>query len=204
MTILIIAGAAGALFIDKKDSQKGANNTKTEQSKKPAEVTVPADWKEVDTTLGFSVKVPALWSAAPAAEATFGNIKTTSVYLGNNDTAGEMDGPIVVASKQSLTDTPGQQAFEEAATKLDAETIATLEQLGVKKEDVSIKSKHVTLGGKQWLQIDTQYPGQFTRTLYLWNADHEIGLSVLSDGGDSLSEAADAYLLPMAASVVIK
>jgi hypothetical protein len=59
------------------------------------------------------------------------------------------------------------------------------------------------LNGRQWLQVDTSYPSQTSRTLYLWNSNHALALTVLADSADALHKDSDKYVLPMAASVVL-
>lgn len=201
IVVLIAAGGAGAVLLDKQDSKKQTNTSNGASNDDAKSTAVPNDWKLLDTALGFSVKAPTNWKASPATESTINNLKTNSTILGLEEVSA--DSPIVVAATQALTDKPGQQAFEDTITKIDPATEATLEQLGIKKEDIKLETSRVKLGDKEWLQVDVQYPNQASRTLYLWNGDHEIALTMIGESADALSTSANKYLSPMAASVVI-
>lgn len=202
MVLLIGAGIAGSLLVDQKDQKENTNNSSDASKDKKTE-TVPSDWKPIDTALGFSVKAPAGWVASTPSEATVQNVVTKSATVGVEGGSADADS-IILVSTQSLADKPGQEAFEASVTQFDADTLAALEQFGLKKEDVKVETERVTIAGKQWLQVDTSYPGQTSRTLYLWNGDHAIGLMVLSDKDDAVVRDANKYLWPMAASISIQ
>lgn len=209
--VILIAGVAGIVVLTKSSTQKSASQS-TEQSsatdKEKIEkktVEIPDDWVDVPTELGFSIMAPEGWAAAVPTESTIANLKSNNSLV-SDPNAEASTGLLppensVSVSSQERTDAGGQKAFEAGVTKLDEESLSVLESLGIKKEDIKVSSKKLIINDTEWLEVSTEIPGQFSRSLYLWDGDRAISVMVVAASKEKLDELSNKYLYPVGASI---
>jgi len=186
-------------------SDKDPNSSQSQQSG----VTVPNDWKTVETDFGFSFKAPQAWQSSEPDDSSVDNLRSNTISIGtpddsNADTDAEIQYEYVTIGLQNRTDSSSQEDFEKLVTNADGSLIEDYQELGVTEDQIKITSKKVDIAGKEWLQVDTEIDGQFSRNLYSWKGDGAIVLSVIEDDTTRLDSMTDKYLLPMAASVEAK
>lgn len=205
--VLIVGVILAAILVSGQTAKK-TNSTKSKspaassQAKEKA-VTVPTNWKSIDTTLGFSLRLPEDWdSSGTPHEVTTLNLRSNTFVVSAPDIA-RSDLYILVAT-ENLTDAQGRQAFEEAVTTVNPSLEEAYRSLGIKKEDIKITTATKTLGGKQWLQVQTDLPNESLLSLYLWHKDSAITLNAAQLSKEKLNSLVNTYLYPMAASVTIK
>lgn len=185
-------------------------------------VTVPADWKSLDTQLGFTVKAPANWEIESEKEQTEEDgYKSTTVNLSpkiedvdvSESEADDEDDDFsadlllgVVAIAFEPKGNPDKAAFEKYVT--NKENVGEVFALfGGDMDKVTVTHTTVKIKGKEWLKVDATFDNNVFTTLYYWNKNKAIGLSTFKlneeFGGSKDSSPYDTYLLPMAASIEI-
>jgi hypothetical protein len=219
LLLLVVPGGVGAFaFLNKKQPQKVDNQApaanpaaqpqpKTTQpvieNKQPA---IPISWKTVDTKLGYSLKVPADWSGGNTlpTESDFDIYKSTTITLGSlASPTGEAvtpSGKYISTGVQSITTSKTEADFEKATT----DTTVVANALGLDKSKVNVTLSKLNISGKQWTQVDSEIPGSFSKTLYLWVNDHAVFVTISNSNKDTVDKYANDYLFPIAASVQLK
>ena len=189
-------------------NDKSSNSSQSQQSA----VTVPSEWKTIETDFGFSFKAPQAWESTDPEDSSVDNIRSDTLTVGTPDDSDEdTEADIeearyeyVTVGLQSLTDSSSQEDFEKLVTNADGSLVRDYQELGVTEDQIKITSKKVDVAGREWLQVDTEIDGQFSRNFYSWKDDKAIVLSVIEDDTTRLETMTNQYLLPMAASIEVK
>lgn len=210
---VLLVGSVGAYFLTKKDG-KSAQNSSSQSGQQgqsgqqaPQSITVPEDWQTVDTKLGFTVKAPADWSDSSTlpTSSKFENFISKTITLGSpsRNVSNPYSSGYISLSTQSLANSKSQADFEKAITDVNSFS-SGLAAFGIDPKDVTVAHQDVSINGKTWLQIDTEVPGQVSRSMYMWVGDHAVALTAVSDKADKLTNLIYNYLLPMTASVELQ
>lgn len=201
LLILIIGGVVYALT-----ASSGQQNNQAQQN---AEVTVPTEWKIVETEFGFSLKAPQEWESSTSETSTAGNLSLTAFSIGTpesvaNDETSDVRLEYVTVGTQTLSTGANQEEFEAAVTNADGSLTAEYKEAGLSEDQIKITSSKIDVQGKQWLQVDTEVDGQLSRVLYFWTGDKAIVLAVVDDETANIDQMTSQYLLPMAASIELR
>lgn len=214
--ILLIGGVAGAYFLTKKsdknqDSNSASAEYKQESSVEDLQITVPSNWKTIDTEHGFTIKAPSGWDKASPTDFTFNNIQTSNVLIDNSSktkTPGNSQGQqntdvSISAGTEKLMNSDSQEELERLLT--DPEAVAeAYADFGLTKDQITINSTRVRINGKEWLRIDSDMAGEIETTFAHWVDDHAIVLIASGKDRQAVDKQVNDYLLSMTASVEIK
>lgn len=207
--ILIIAAGAFTAYHYTKGSVSNLPS-------KSISVTVPANWKTFNSGFGFTVEGPSTWGLISAnSSSTVNNLQSTMTTLsatgGNltfststpSTTQAQLNESVSLGIAK-LTSNNNKANFVKAVTVISSQEKAGLKAFGIKANSVKINPMYLTINGKQWIRVDTSYPGQFSTNLYYWDNNQGINLMVSNASQKVENQLTNSFLLPMAASMQLK
>lgn len=219
MLAFLLAVVGGAVYGISKIGKKPSNQANSSQQEQIGEteeinVEVPEDWETLDTGFGFSVRAPSGWEKGSGDDNSDDKFESEISTLTPTSQEESGDGGTSDVSQQTtitrvgtikLKNSQSQSDFESTITNADQYKAKLAEDLDFKAEEVKVSSKKLKINGNQeWIQVDIEAPGVFSRYLYLWDNDHALLLAAddLSTDKAKFEDHYKQYILPMAASVI--
>lgn len=221
--VLILIGAVAYFALSQKNDNSGGSKSderKAIEQLPELVVKIPDDWKKIDTSYSFSVKVPPGWEEGETINLSFNKIEGEVAILNleqidetndeseNADTESisEKKVPYLSAGSQQLADSTDKDSYESALTNTSEKNSQLAEILGVKAEELKTSSSKLKINGKEWLQVNSEANGKFWRLLSRWVDERAILVIATDTNSDKnkFEEYTKQYLLPVAASLELR
>lgn len=194
--VLGVVGGTGYYLMEHRSTKSDNSNN---QVQKDYTVTVPTEWKEIDTGLGFSVFAPVGWAKDSHFTSTSNGVKSESYRL---DEAGNTSDNGVLVTADHLP-TASKAAYE-SYIKGFTESIRNAYD-----GTAAHTTTAITINNKPWYQTNLITPATDNqkeyhyRTLYYWTGSFVISISNDAKSASELTQVSNNYLYKIAASLKV-